>query len=330
MRKKRSTIKTQTFSLLLPKNSDDTFIWADYFEMFCMLKQSELNDEDFYQYIKRSSDFQVNDDSYNESNQGMHADKEKMLVDDGVKNIILRSSMLKDKYPFIYSREDNSLRLKEKLTKSNYTYLVLLFASNLKYVDEKSRLTLSSSFEKISLDVMKSIYPTACVKLFGSSNGESHVQDEECYSEHKLKDRIKVLAKEIRERPEEEVGGIKDSNGGDGGLDIVGYTLFNDTRSSIPLLLAQCACSKEDWMTKQFSASRATWEKWIHINDTSLQQFMFVPFPYIKNDGDWVSPTSITHNVMVDRIRIMSVLGKKCSTLDSFDFIKCNLGILNE
>lgn len=304
-----------------PTFSDAPYVWADFFEInVALTSELVLSNEDLYQSVFRGDDFSP---SESDEIRPSKIDKAKTIIRDGLTNIELRTKMLGDKYPFIYDEHRLELGLKDELTNIHYTYLVLLLASNLKYLTKQASGLFTSSFEKISLDVVRTIFPNACVKLFGSSNLESSIRPSEKYLPNKLKDRIKLLAQDICHRHQPEVENLPESNLGDGGLDIVGYINLGDNRGSFPLVFVQCACSKEEWEKKQFSTGRAQWEKWINLNYTSLQNFIMVPFPFVNNNGEWLDTTSITHNVMIDRIRIMNSLpNEMCSVLSTFSLIQ--------
>lgn len=317
----KNTINQEKLLSSTPALSDDSYIWADFFELNVILATEDaLSNEDLYQQVFRGVDFIPSD--YEEI-RASKIDKQKTIIRDALYNIALRANILGDKYPFIYDEYRLEVCLKKELMNIHYTYFVLLFASNLKYLSKETYPIFTSSFEKISLDVIKVIFPNACTKLFGSSNLEMSILPEEKYLPNKLKDRIKLLAQEICHKYRPEVDALSENNLGDGGLDIVSFIKLGDNRGSFPLIFVQCACSKEDWVTKQLSTNRMFWQKWINLDYTSLINFVMVPFPYINNDGEWLDAISITQNVMIDRIRIMNSLTNDiCTSLSVFSLIQ--------
>lgn len=316
----RDTINEGKIQSSTPATSDDSYIWADYFELISLLSPEESHsNEDLYQYIFRGTDFVPEEGS---TIRPERTDKQKRIIREGLDNIKRRKIILGDKYPFEYDEERLEIKIKTELSNIHYTYLVLLIASNLKYVISRGGV-FTSSFEKISLDVLRILFPNATIKLFGSSNIEATINAEDKYTDTKLEDRIRHLALDICHRVQPEVGTLSPQNTGDGGLDIVGFVDMKDKRGSFPLIFAQCASSKEDWEQKQYSTSRNIWNNWININYTSLQNFIMVPFPYMNNSGEWLKSTAIIQNVLIDRIRIMNFLEEgTCSRLGVFPLCK--------
>ena len=303
-----------------PQSTHDSYIWADYFELNTLLEHGEaLNDEDFYQYILKGKDFSTDKDDITPA----WVDKQKSLIQDGLKNVLLRKSILKEKYPFEYDDYKKEIKLKKKLSNIHYTYLSLLISSNLRYLLKKSdEYPFTGGFEKICLDTIKVLYPNAVIKLFGSSNLESTLLSKDKYNENKLKERIKSLAKDICQPHWPDVDVIEEQNLGDEGLDVVGFIDLKDNRGSFPLFFVQCACSKEDWVKKQSSTHRDTWDYWLDLRNTSVQHLVMVPFPFMNYDKSWLKKQDIKQNIMIDRIRIINILENKyCSKLDCFAHI---------
>ena len=289
--------------LSVPSLTAPIYIWADYCELITLISDDfTVSDEEIYKYFHDSSDLRPKDIN------SLDKDRTIAIIRDALSHMVLRSQILRDKYPFCYDDENFIVSLKDSLGHIEYMYLQLLLSSNLPYMRQQKNSTLTSDFEIISLYVLRKLFPAAKIKLFGSSNRNALSVDDKFIST-KLKDKIRELASMICQRCDDDaVNFFKEQNTGDNGVDIVGFIDLKDKRSSHPLLFAQCACSKKDWIEKQNSTSRANWEKYLHISDTSIQNFIFVPFPYITNEKEWVDPYKISRNVMIDRIRIMNVL----------------------
>lgn len=286
-----------------PSSSDDLYIWADYCEIACVLsREKSLSDEEIYKLYYQSKDLQPND--------APRAGKDKAIgfIRDAFNQIALRSSLLQTKYPFHIDQENMVITLKDDLYFYQNIYITLLYASNLKYLCSPQSHIFTSSFETISLHVMKELLPNATLKIFGSSNTDE-LSEEDKFSAIKLKERIPELSTLIyQEVYINAINELKDQNNGDNGLDIVGFINLKDERSSHPLFFAQCACSKESWFDKQKSTLRNEWMKYMNLTDTSIHNFILVPFMYMNNEKRWTDKQKITQNVLIDRLRIMNTI----------------------
>lgn len=289
-----------------PDSSADVCVWADYCEIACLLsKEHNLSDEEIYRSYYLSKDLKPEDIRQKDKDTAIG------LIQDALSQVDLRNNLLKAKYPFQFNRGTTTISLKRRSNFEQIVYIALLYASNLKYVSKKSQHILTSGFEKISLYVMRSILPNATLKIFGSSNTEKCGKKDK-YTSTKLKQRIPELASNIFQgHIEDAVNSIKENDTGDGGLDIAGFINLKDERSSHPLFFIQCACSKEDWITKQKSTFRDEWGKYITLHDTSIHNFILVPFMYMDNEKNWTDKYKLTRTVMMDRLRIMNAVTRK-------------------
>lgn len=289
-----------------PNSSADVCVWADYCEIACLLsKEHNLSDEEIYRSYYLSKDLEPED--VNQKDKDMVI----AIIQDALSQVDLRNKLLKTKYPFQFNRANTTISLKGRHYFEQVVYIALLYASNLKYVKEKRSNILTSGFEKISLHIMRSILPNATLKIFGSSNTEECGKNDK-FSGQKLKERIPELARLIfQEHIEKAVSDLDERNKGDNGLDIAGFINLKDDRSSHPLFFAQCTCSKEEWSIKQLSTLRNKWGRYIDLADTSVHNFIIVPFMYMDNEKNWTDKQKITQNVMIDRLRIMNAITRK-------------------
>ena len=284
-----------------PKQHEELFVWTDYCELLCLANKEEISLERIAQTIQKSWDFQPKDSPRN-------ADAVTTKLTDAFSQMKLRKALLKGTYPFLIDKNTVRLQFQKKNKRTNIHYIFLLLASNLTYVKKGIHHKLTSGFEKICLDSLQYIFPNAKVKLFGASNKEPSLSKSCKFKHGKLKDRIVELSTFIGQPYQNEIEVLKDNNVGDNGLDVIGVISLGDQRGSRPLLFVQCACSKDEWTQKQHTTSRSNWQKWLKLYDTSIQNFIMVPFWYMDNSKDWVDSTKITQNIMIDRLRLMKTI----------------------
>ncbi|NSD31838.1 hypothetical protein [Coprococcus comes] len=92
---------------------------------------------------------------------------------------------------------------------------------------------------------------------------------------------------------------------GDAGLDIVSF-LKLDEASHIPVALAQCTCSYDEWINKQESINSDTWRTRIDPI-APFWRYMYVPFYCHNASGKFEQLTDI-HTCLIDRQRILCLL----------------------
>ena len=90
---------------------------------------------------------------------------------------------------------------------------------------------------------------------------------------------------------------------GDAGLDIVSF-LKLDEASHIPVALAQCTCSYDEWINKQESINSDTWRTRIDPI-APFWRYMYVPFYCHNASGKFEQLTDI-HTCLIDRQSAMN------------------------
>ena len=286
-----------------PKTADLTHEWADFCELECLLATDILSSEDIKKKVISSFDFGPEDEV--EAPLDVRNDKIVGIIEGAIALMKLRKELLKDSYPFNIDTHNQMSISYTKLSDKQILYIMLLLSANLKYMNKRQILT--SNFEVICLHCMRFFLPSAKVKLFGSSN-MNHINDEDKFRSGRLKERIEELGKFIAvDIHKDLISQIHESNYGDGGLDLVATIEMNDPRNSHPVFFAQCACGKNAWQEKQLSISENQWAKWLHLYQTSIQKYIFVPSFLMTHDKEWISKTDITNSILIDRFRILSL-----------------------
>lgn len=299
-----------------PDTRESLSIWTDYCELQCLSSDLiKIDADQLCDIAIKSLDFKSGDEI-------KHKDRKEKItskIKDVYTHILLRGSLLLDKYPFIIDA-DGQISLKNGILNDiQKLYIILLCASNLKYMQSINFLT--SDLEVISLLYMRKLFPEMVFKFFGSSNVNNKLDKDDFFSATKLKDKLNSLADFISVTAEKDiVENIKDYDVGDGGLDIVGIRDMGDKRKSIPVMFGQCACGRDAWSDKQLSISDLKWVKYIKCWMTSIQNYIFIPCWYMNSDKQFEDETKITYCVLVDRLRFMNIADdtflSKCCSLD--------------
>lgn len=285
-----------------PASNDSIGVWTDYCELLCMSSDNmQIDQDEISSIIIKSLDFQ-NIESLPKGRKERLTSK----LEDVYSHIMLRNNILSERYPY-YINKDGQLCLKNsEVSELQALYLLLLLSSNLKYTKKIHGLT--SDFEVICLLYMRRLFPSMIFKLFGSSNINNKLTNDDCISDTKLKERMVKLSEFVSvSYKKDSVDHISDMDHGDNGLDIVGIRKMGDDRKSIPIMFGQCACSREEWSEKQYSLSNDHWAKYLEIMSTSIQKYIFIPDWYMNSEKQFENELDITSCILVDRLRIMKL-----------------------
>ncbi len=289
-----------------PRNSD-IHVWSDYIELLCLISPDRLvSTSDIVDRLSEVADL---DSTVLENNLEVFStvdetsnELERKTVD-WFRHLEFRSGVF-DKYsvyPFVISRDRNTLYCKSELTTEHKFYIFLLLASNLRHVQKSIAFRITRTFEHISQLALKRCLPDfAEVHIFGTSGtsvGKYHGN---------LWNKINLLATDLKEQVRVNPDKLSVHNSGDGGLDLVGWVPMYDDASGLLTVLGQCACT-EDWVSKQHSSSYAAWNG--KLSFTSLPcNMIFIPFCFRDANGNWARPQDIHHSIVIDRIRFMYLL----------------------
>jgi hypothetical protein len=319
--------------LSLPKLNSDPNHWADHIEFLCFISQETYASEQ--QIVDR-----ILDENSNNSNAAIHdiaeddeitelleeltdttpiADDE--IVDESQNNSALNDKIsskvktifdliqsreihYKDDYPFFVTR--NEILLKDVLTASQKTYIILLCSSLLRLATKSGVNKIGHLFEQLCGPVFSQLLPnTTDAYFFGSGGSEISIFKGKFYDKIiELCNRLHVTQ---RNNFTPENAGIH--NVGDGGLDWVGIFNFLDEQSSQPVFFGQCACGTSDWIDKEFDAHKSKWDKYIQFENGYLT-YHFIPRNYRDNSLLWFNPLDIYDVVLIDRFRILELLKK--------------------
>ncbi|MDR3560714.1 MAG: hypothetical protein P4N59_04640 [Negativicutes bacterium] len=275
------------------------FRWADYIELLCLSNvDGEISCRDLAAYVKTGVELVAEDDNEHEIKPAI-TDKWERRISDFYSILAYRERTMGDFYPFSIL-EGNILTLKPTLSEKSYFYFFLLFASNTRYFLPYRDL-LTKTFECVSEKVIAQILPPGMeVHVFGTSrtDGRYHGNTYE---------RICQMARDIRADVLCKPHHFPGNRAGDGGIDIVAWYPLPDNAPGVPVVFSQCACSVDDWTTKQNEISHSIWEKRLKWT-TPYSAFMLVPFSFRNAAGNWDNDDNIRRTLLLDRDRILLLL----------------------
>jgi len=292
-------------------NNDEFYRMADYIEM-----KAIANADGFYaksdftnEKPKRAADLGEGDIEENKKlkklSNAKKNDKWENLADDIYRNLESRVKEYKEFYPFTLTDNKLGIKFNGVTTIEHHYYVLLLYCSNLAYTGYTNVLT--SSFERVCEKALKKILPEgADVRLFGSSNVEEGAESDE-WKTTKLWDKLVWLSSFLHSKLVAQKDEISVYNKGDRGLDIVGRITFGDNLSHFPMFFGQCACSPDQWQSKQMSISPDRWTSLLTLNHHPTRM-IFIPQSFRKANGEWQDKHSITQSVLVDRYRILKYM----------------------
>lgn len=220
------------------------------------------------------------------------------FLDDCFNQIQWRVKEFGEFYPFSLSAHARSFSAPELLTEKQNLYALILLCANLPFVQEK-RGSLTEAFERISFLALKTFWPAkGTVKPFGKNESE--------FTGTKW-ERINKLADEIGGIGSSSASSFRKGDSGDGGIDIAAWMTFDSSneKRNIMSALAQCACSRTDWSSKQSEISFDRLSNLIHPTHR-WNQILFIPQCFRDNRGFWAVPGEIGQTILFDRLRIIS------------------------
>jgi hypothetical protein len=284
----------------------DTYAWADYIELLCMLNRDrEVSKADVIDRIKERRDLGegLDADSTLTTTAAEKKDIHQIRADNFFSHLQYRVGAFSNFYPFEISGGGDLLSLKSSLTLDHKLYLFFLVASNLRHVNKRDfRVTLTTSFETVSHEAMKRLFPDYTeIHIFGANELRAGR-----YTGNKW-EKINLLAKDIKEQVKVKEHHYMGNDLGDQGLDLVAWIPFDDTSNGMVLAFAQCACTSEEWSRKQSSSSPAAWNSTLTFMVFPLN-LAFIPICFRDSSGDWHQPQKIHESIVIDRTRLIYLL----------------------
>lgn len=299
-------------SIKLEKNS-----WADFVELSCLKStDKEISLSDMLSIVSGEAH-----DGPERGSDGTGEQEDAFYRDflDIFKYLENRAQILDDAYPFSFVDGDTIAIDLGNLKSKHLLYLFLLYSSNLSFFTGSEQQCLTKAFESISRHILKQIYPSYHVEIFGTASNPGDI-----FHGGKLIDRFEKLAQCLHTdvKPGAKKNPRYNRASGDGGLDLVGFIQLDDPKAEvpfIPLCFAQCACSVEKWVEKQGSIKYDQWDQRFE-QLAHYCEFVFVPFSLRGPDGKWSDEEADRMTVIpIDRIRFLHIATAKGEDFTFFE-----------
>jgi len=273
-----------------PRDSDIHTL-ADFIELLCLVRTDRFcSRDDVVDYV---------------TDQFVDSGKDKRIgegeLDDAFMQITWRIGAFGDQYPFSLVEHGRIISAHEELTVQQNLYAFLLLCANLPFVNERrERNELTDAFERASMQALRRLWPAkATIRKFGRGQTE--------YAGTKW-ERLNALSRDIGGKAMLSEKTFRARDSGDGGIDLVAWLNLDDyEKLNIPSALGQCACSREDWSSKQYEISVGRLGS--HLFPTHpWMQLIFIPHSFRDNAGIWAVPGDIAQCIVMDRLRILNYL----------------------
>jgi hypothetical protein len=229
-------------------------------------------------------------------------------------NIQYRMGAFGDSYPFMLSPRTDSILLRDNLDIKQKLYIFFLLAANLPYASNSQRFKLASNFECLCYRALQMLMPThAEVHQFGKSSTNTGRYTGTLWS------KVNTLASDLNVSLSSGVNieHFSPHDTGDNGLDLVAWIpmssrssitgRYHDGADGLIVIFAQCACSADQWASKQHSSSAQHWRSLLQLK-ADYVNMAFIPFCFRDASGGWHKPHEISATVLVDRLRLMYML----------------------
>ena len=275
----------------LPDN--EPYLWADYLEIWATVSIDKcFNRGELYSICRAQP-----------------RPKTRSYADDkwqaAINFIDTRIALYGADYPFYLSADRDTLHIRHNsphaFNGNEKLYIALLFCANVKYIALNKRHILTSSFEKISLPVFKSLMPegstiTPCWASAGNNGRYTGL----------LYDKLVQIASDIRCTANFNIHDFKPGDRGDGGIDMLAWYDMADLRPSMPIAFAQCGCSKDEWVAKQLEASPIKMIRMLPVIHP-WANYYFLPHDLRWHNADWAHLSDIGAAIFVDRSRLIKL-----------------------
>lgn len=287
-------------------------LFADLVELLAVydyLGKGELHKNDVISLVNR---LPVGSDDFDEAvsaeekpyPDALKSDIRESKIEDLWTQMSYRCASFSNSYPF--SIVGDRIVLETDWTSSKHrVYRFLLAASRLRSFNNSSRSKWAKVFAHISAFSLKSLLPDdADVKIFdANSDDRRNFYGTDCRKALvKLADQI--CAQNINQKSIDKL-----SPSGDGGIDLVGVVSFNDNASGSHVFFGQCGAQEREWPNKILEAHSLSLQSYFTVLHDTVTT-MFTPVTYRMATGDWVNDRHITGALVLDRLRILTLLEK--------------------
>lgn len=238
------------------------------------------------------------------------SDRRDLVAADVVRVMEWRSDAFGEDYPFELKLDGamTTITRRDQMSERHYLYLFLLICSSLSRLGKKQEKNFTYPFERLTAVVLRRMFPTAAVKIFGTSNS----QDNDVPI--KLEDKINYLARLLNGEIGRDVPLLSTSDQGDNGLDVFAHLNVGDAEPGRFIVFAQAACT-DNWPTKQDSASAPKWQNTLRFQ---VPQFSIcaIPISFRRSGGEWHNTMKLSTTLLLDRSRLMYLIPEGFADLE--------------
>lgn len=214
----------------------------------------------------------------------------------------IRRTAFGDAYPFEISHDQDTIAVASDDSPRQRLYLALLLASSLRTLAKDRRNGVARVFEEISFAVFSKLLPPGSeIRATWAGPGRAAPY------EGTLFQKLTSLAADLRCTPNFAEADFNPADTGDGGIDIVGWHTMSDLRAGIPIAMAQCGCSRDDWEYKQLEAHPVKHSQRLPVMHP-WANYYFMPLDFRRSDGDWANKSDLAEVIIVDRLRILGLV----------------------
>lgn len=260
----------------------DLHTLADFSELLCLLKPDRvLSSED------------LSDHLVDECNEARGARN----LADAFAHMRWRTVAFGEHYPFEMAENQQSISAPDHLNDAQRAYVLLLLCANLPYAGQAHTHALTDVFERMAHCALKRIWPAAGeVRTFGKNNAQ--------YTGSKS-ERLHQLATDLGGRPAVDPTKFRVGDSGDGGIDLAAWVKLDDYLAENQFSgLAQCACSRDNWSSKQYEVNGGRLGKLFNPT-TPWLEIMCIPVCFRDNRGHWAVDADVGNVVLIDRLRLL-------------------------
>jgi len=201
-------------------------------------------------------------------------------------------------YPFSVDI-DGLISAANPLSDQQKFYFFLLICSNLAFITNRTHWQpLTDAFERASHSALTRMWPASGVAVPFGKNTTGYIGPKW--------DRLNLLGSQIGGRPRLTERDFRGGDGGDGGIDLAGWLDLDlhEPKNKMSIL-AQCACSREEWVRKQTEISSVRLANMLSPTAPWIE-CLFSPVSFRDNFGQWAVPSSVANIVLIDRLRLLN------------------------
>ncbi len=279
-----------------PKGAEGMF-WADFAEMRALIHPDKcFTSGDLSGVAQRAKDM----------GRGFEA---AARWRDILNYVEIRSKAFGDAYPFEISNDQDTIAVAFDDSPRQRLYLALLLASSLRTLEKGRRNEVARVFEEVSFAVFSKLLPPGSeIRATWAGPGRPAPYQGTLFQ------KLTALAADLRCTPNFAEADFNPADTGDGGMDIVAWHPMSDIRPGIPIAMAQCGCSRDDWEHKQLEAHPVKHSQRLPVMHP-WANYYFMPLDFRRADGDWAKKSDLAEVIIVDRLRILR-LAEQLAVMD--------------